>query len=574
MNDRHLHERPSMGILSRFRLRTKLALLLATSTMGMIAIIGINAASLHHHLREGRIDKLKSVVDATIAVAADLERKVAANQITREQEMKALGDVIHALRFDGGDGYVTMQTLEGAIVLHGADPSREGKPSTAKSADGRPIIALVREALGAGDSGTVAYLFPKPGQTDPQPKLSYARRFTPLNGFLLAGAYVDDIEQDFRREMTTVLALGGAILLLTLLVVVMVNRDIGGSLGRLSRAMSVLAKGDLQTQIPGSDRLDEVGEMANAVTVFKDTMVKAGGMAAEQERLKVAAAEVQKSVMNKTADAFEAKVGRLVSTLSGAATELKATAVSMSTTAALTTRQASTVAAAAEEASVGVQTVAAAAEELTSSISEIGRQVAQASRITGQAVSDAQRTDTIVRALAEAAEKIGHVVGLITNIAGQTNLLALNATIEAARAGDAGKGFAVVASEVKSLANQTAKATEEIGAQISQIQTATKEAVEAIRGITGTIQEVSAISMSIAAAVEEQGAATAEIARNVHQTATSARDVTSNIGGVSQAADDTGAAANRVSAAANDFSRQAEQLSAEVNSFVTGVRAA
>jgi methyl-accepting chemotaxis protein len=200
--------------------------------------------------------------------------------------------------------------------------------------------------------------------------------------------------------------------------------------------------------------------------------------------------------------------------------------------------------------------------------------VTQSTKITGEAVADARRTDTIVRALAEGAEKIGHVVGMITDIAGQTNLLALNATIEAARAGDAGKGFAVVASEVKSLANQTAKATEEIGIQIAQIQSATKEAVDAIRGITGTIEEVSSISVSIAAAVEEQGAATAEIARNVQQTAQSAMDVTVNIGNVSQAATDTGAAADRVLSAAGDLSRQAEQLNTEVSTFIAEVRAA
>jgi methyl-accepting chemotaxis protein len=218
--------------------------------------------------------------------------------------------------------------------------------------------------------------------------------------------------------------------------------------------------------------------------------------------------------------------------------------------------------------------VAAAAEELAASIGEIGRQVTQSSKITGQAVVDAQRTDAIVRALAEGAEKIGHVVGLISTIAGQTNLLALNATIEAARAGDAGKGFAVVASEVKSLANQTAKATEEIGAQIAQIQAATKEAVAAIRNITGTIEQVSAISVSIAAAIEQQDAATAEIARNVQQTAQSAQSVTATISGVSQAANDTGAAAEQVLGAASGLSTQAEQLNDEVHRFVADVRAA
>ena len=271
---------------------------------------------------------------------------------------------------------------------------------------------------------------------------------------------------------------------------------------------------------------------------------------------------------------FQDKVGGLVAGLSEAAAGLEANARTMTETARQANAQAATMTSASEAASVGVSTVAAAAEELAASIGEISRQVAQSARITSQAVGDAQRTDVIVRALSEGAQKIGHVVGLITNIAGQTNLLALNATIEAARAGDAGKGFAVVASEVKSLANQTAKATGEIGTQISQIQAATEEAVSAIRGILATIEEVSAIAVSISAAVEQQGAATAEIARNVQQTAQSAREVTINIGGVSEAATRSGNAANAVLAAAANLSSQTGRLSNEIAAFVTEIKAA
>ena len=294
----------------------------------------------------------------------------------------------------------------------------------------------------------------------------------------------------------------------------------------------------------------------------------------EQNRTAQQAASAQRAALSRTADAFEAKVGNLVSMLSSGATELQGTAQSMSSTAAHTNEQATAVASAAEEASAGVHTVAAAAEELASSIQEIGRQVAQSARITGKAVEDTRRTDIVVRALVDNAQKIGDVVQLISGIAAQTNLLALNATIEAARAGDAGKGFAVVASEVKSLATQTAKATEEIGAQITQIQGATGEAVRAIEAIGKTIEEVNIIASNIAAAVEEQGAATAEIARNVQQTATSTQEVTATIAGVSQAANDTGAAAGQVLGAAKGLSQQAAWLTTEVNDFVAGVRAA
>ncbi len=361
--------------------------------------------------------------------------------------------------------------------------------------------------------------------------------------------------------------IGGLVLLVTLLAAWLINRDITVSLGSLKAAMERLAKGDLATAIPGTDRRDEVGAMAAAVLVFKDSMTETERLRAAQEAAKRQAAAEQKAALNRMADGFESKIGRLVGMLSSGSTELEATAQSMTGTANQSNQQAAAVASAAEEASTGLQTVASAAEELTASIGEISRQVAQSSKITGKAVDDAKRTDAIVRALAEGAEKIGAVVGLITNIASQTNLLALNATIEAARAGDAGKGFAVVASEVKSLANQTGKATEEIGAQITQIQAATKEAVEAIRGISATIEEVSAIATTIASAVEEQGAATSEIARNVQQTTQAAREVTASISGVSQAASETGAAAGQVLTAASDLSKQAEQLSSEVNTL-------
>lgn len=357
--------------------------------------------------------------------------------------------------------------------------------------------------------------------------------------------------------------------LLAAVVILFIVRPLTGVTGAIQK----LANGELAVEIDGAGRRDEVGTLARSLNVFKRNMITAEALAAEQATERTIK-ERRTLVMEALVRGFESKVGGLVSMLSAGATELQATAQSMSSTASQTNQQATMVAASAEEASAGVQTVAAAAEELTASISEISRQVAHSATITNRAVADAQRTNVIVQALSEGAEKIGHVVGLISNIAGQTNLLALNATIEAARAGDAGKGFAVVASEVKSLAQQTARATGEIGAQIAEIQSATKEAVDAIRAIVATITEVSSIATNIAAAVEEQGAATGEIARNVQQTAQAAADVAVNIGGVGQAANDTGAAASQVLGAATGLSEQSEQLAAEVDSFVAGVRVA
>jgi len=380
-------------------------------------------------------------------------------------------------------------------------------------------------------------------------------------------------EADYASGRNTVAVVLAVAVLIAIGAAILLVRSIATPVQAMTGAMRRLAEKDMATIIPGVGRGDEIGGMAAAVQVFKDNMIKADQLAAAEVSEHVAkeqrAARLQALVQD-----FEAKAGDMAGLLSSAATELEATARAMSSTAARSGQQMETVTSAAEEASGGAQSVAASAEELAASIREISAQVAQSAKITGKAVVDAHHTDSIVRALAEGAEKIGTVVGLITEIAAQTNLLALNATIEAARAGDAGKGFAVVASEVKSLANQTAKATGEIGAQITKIQAATTEAVTAIKGIAGTIEELSAIATTIASAVEEQGVATAEISRNVQQTAASSREVTSNIADVSRAAGESGAAASQVLSAAGGLSKQAEQLSSEVRSFVTGVRAA
>ena len=338
-------------------------------------------------------------------------------------------------------------------------------------------------------------------------------------------------------------------------------------------AVERLAAGDLDVDVGSVSRGDEIGMLARSLDVFKRNAAEARRLAAEQDADRAAQA-ARASRIEVSVRGFEGKVASMVGMLASGATELEATARVMSETAGRANDQAGVVARASENASANVQTAAAAAEELSSSIAEISRQVTKSASIAEQALAEAKRTDTIVQALSDGADRIGQVVGLIHSIAGQTNLLALNATIEAARAGDAGKGFAVVASEVKNLATQTARATEEIGGQIGQIQAATKEAVDAIRGIAVIIGEASTIATSIASAVEEQGVATSEIARTVHDTARAAMEVTSNIGGVRDAASDTGAAANEVLGAAGNVSVQAEKLSSEVTMFVSEVRAA
>ena len=384
-----------------------------------------------------------------------------------------------------------------------------------------------------------------------------------------------DTDARISSTITSQEVVAGAAIVLGLLIAYLIARGIVRPLAGLTAGMKELAGGNFSVVLPGLDRKDEVGDMAQAVETFK---VKAEERAREEAETKIKQDEIlarqRKVEMVKMADDFETAVGRIVETVSSASRELETSAGSLTATAARSQDLSTSVAAASEEASTNVQSVASATEELSSSVNEISRQVQESARIASNAVGQARGTTERVSELSKAASRIGDVVELINTIAGQTNLLALNATIEAARAGEAGRGFAVVASEVKALAEQTAKATGEIGLQVNGIQAATNDFVDAIKEISGTIEKLSEISSTIAAAVEEQGAATQEISRNVQQAAKGTQEVSSNITDVQRGASETGSASSQVLSAAQTLSANSARLRDEVSRFLNSVRAA
>ena len=553
----------------------KLTTSIVVLVVGLIIVAGASLYGLYAQMVRDHETETKAAVEIASGVAAYFEGQVRQGRMTREQAVQHFSSALTQVRYDG-DKYFSAWTDAGTYILHAAKPNLVGTNEMEKvDVNGHHFMKDAAAAAGQTPEGGFYTLYTTgQGVSEQRLKLNYARRLPAWGVILVSGTFMDDINAAVLAQATQLATYSVPVILLCIGLAMLLRRSIGAGLAGLSAAMGRLANGEFEAEIRDTGRKDEIGGMARIVGVFKDRMIEGRRLQAEQDGAKEMAAAAQKAALVELADQFEERIGALVQRLATGSAKLESTAKSMTSMATRGENQATSVATGAGEAKFGMQTVAAAAEQLTASIGEIGRQVAQSASMTGRAAADAQRTDGVVKTLADAATKIGHVVGLITQIARQTNLLALNATIEAARAGDAGKGFAVVASEVKSLATQTSKATEEIGAQIAHIQHATAEAVRAIGEIAGTTQEVSVIATGIANAVEQQGSATDEIARAVQQTASAASHVLTTIEGVRQAANDTEGAATQVLDAAGDVSRQADVLSREVNRFVEGVRAA
>ena len=457
-----------MSLLSRLKIRTKLASMVALAALTVCAIIAVAASLSERRMMEDRVAQLRTAVDLLVGLAETLQNEVAAGKMTLAEAQNQFRQRGGRMMFNKGQGYPVVYNPDTSLLLNGANPQLEGKITGAVDSNGVMIAdAIINAGRQSPEGATASYLYPRPGQTVPVQKMVFARHFAPWNVTMSYGLYVDDVNADVNALLLRLGAIGAGVMVLMSLLSWLIARDILGALDRQKNRMQRIANGSLDHAVEETERGDEIGRMAETLEMLRQTAMTARALEAEQIATKQQAENEKREALIALADRFDASVGRLVGLMASGSTELESTAQSMTGTAERTNHQATVVSAAATEASTRVQTVAAAAEELSSSISEISRQVAQSADITARAVDNAHRTDTIVRALADGAQQIEHVAELISSIAGQTNLLALNATIEAARAGEAGRGFAVVAAEVKSLASQTAEATKQIGTRIT-----------------------------------------------------------------------------------------------------------
>jgi methyl-accepting chemotaxis protein len=563
------------AVFSRLTIRRKIWLLVGLMVPALAIMVVLAAGVIHRSMVDDRIDKVRSIVDTSYGLVKQAQDDVAAGKITHDQALERVRNELHAMRYGQGD-YVLVSTLDGVVLAHGGNPALEGQNlSEIKNAKDPLFFTRMRDvARSPVGEGSTTLWFPRAGQSEPLEKLMYVKAFAPWGGFVASGVYDEDIAAEYAKVMRQLGLVALALLAVLGAIATLIGRSITRAMAGLKDRMTRLSGGDLAIEIVETDRSDEIGEMAQAVLIFRDNALAMRQLEREQAEMKAESERDKQRTQQELANSFERRTGGIVGALASAAAEMQATARAMSVAASGAREQAVAVANGADLASGNVQTVAAAAEQLAASIDEIGRQVTAASATTQRAADQSQATNTSIAGLATSARKIGEVVKLINDIASQTNLLALNATIEAARAGDAGKGFAVVASEVKSLATQTARATEDIRTQITAIQGETESAVEAIRSIAATILDVNEISASIAAAVEEQSAATREITRNVHQAASGTQEVSHHISGVSEAVDHAGAAASQVLTAADGLAGQSEALRGEVDRFLASIRVA
>jgi methyl-accepting chemotaxis protein len=550
-------------------------LVLAVLAVGALAALGVFVLNESRtNLYEQKKADVRHIVEASTSLLASLEKRAAAGEMTREQAQAAARQLLSAIRYEGNE-YIFALDYNHVMTVHPTKPERVGKNLVdEKDPTGKFFIREFVTAAKAG-GGHVSYVFQLPQSTEYRSKVSYVAAFQPWNWVLASGVLIDDIEAMHGKMIKSVLISLGLIGLLLLLAAFLVTRSIVKPIGRLTGSLERLAGGDIEAEVAGADRGDEFGTIARAAVGVRETVRNRmrEQMQREEETKGKADAE-RRAMMTELATSLDRQIKAVADSVDSAAQELVKTARSMLSVSDAARNEADQASQVSKVATDQASAVGDATSQLDGAVNEISSRVQESSKISQNAVTQIREAGTIVRTLSEASAEIGKVVSLIQAIAEQTNLLALNATIEAARAGEAGRGFAVVASEVKSLATQTAKATEEISGRINAVVGATEQAVAAIDGVDKTIARVNEIASTIATAVEEQGATTSEIARAIGQTTQQTESLAASLARLLQAAGDTNASSQSVVSSASGLSDQATSLKREVAQFVTRMKAA
>jgi methyl-accepting chemotaxis protein len=563
-------------IFSLRSIGAKLAIMTVVGAICMALVASTVLLVARSQLVTERTEKAHAIVDVVWNLADGYYKQYKAGQITEEEAKKRFLEANNYVWYEDHSNFVYIYDYEtGLCVSNPGIPGFVGKDMRPnKDANGMPFAVMLMDIAKKGQ-GTLRYSFRRNGNdTTPLDKVAYVRGFAPWNLMIGSPEYMFEVDNSFWSMAQTASVVIVVLMLISITIAWAVGRSVTKPLSSLKQRMASLSAGELDAPVMHVDRRDEIGEMARTVQVFRDAMIETNRLREEQAATEQRQAEGRKVDMNRLADQFESEVGKIIEQVSVAATQLEQSSTTLSKTAKTVEQVSGQASNASGEASTNVHSVAAASEELAASIGEISRQVEASARIAGEAVTQAQKTDSRISELSQAASRIGDVVVLIQTIAGQTNLLALNATIEAARAGEAGRGFAVVATEVKSLAEQTAKATDEISQQITDIQSATQDSVNAIKEIGATIARISEISASITTSVEQQGSATQEISRNVQRAAEGTSQVEASIADVQRGAAEAGGASSQVQSAAQSLADESSRLKRGVASFLSSIRAA